>query len=102
MVPVHVVSLIFIQSQNNLFVELFLTYQEQNLLLNEKTFFIIPLLPEWLLLGSPKLMDPHPNQQHAGLQHSILNEKTIYYIQLIIVLPFLPSMQLNIEWQIRV
>ena len=75
MVSVPVVSFIFIQSQNNLFVELFLTYQEQNLLLNEKTFFIIPLLPEWLLLGSPKLMDPHPNQQHAGLQHSILSKK---------------------------
>ena len=27
-------------------------------------------LPRWLLLGSPKLMDPHPSQQYAGLQHA--------------------------------
>ena len=29
------------------------------------------LLPNWLLLGSPMLMDPHPSLQHAGLQHTV-------------------------------
>ena len=29
------------------------------------------LPPEWLLLGSPMIMDPHPNQQHAGLHHAV-------------------------------
>ena len=30
-----------------------------------------PLPPWWLLLGSPMLMDPHPSQQHAGLQWAV-------------------------------
>ena len=30
-----------------------------------------PTLPFLLLLGSPMLMDPHPGQQHAGLQHAV-------------------------------
>ena len=25
---------------------------------------------QWLLLGSPVIMDPHISQQHAGLQHT--------------------------------
>ena len=35
-------------------------------------FYNPPLPPKWLLLGSPMLMDPHPSQLHAGLQHAAL------------------------------
>ena len=38
--------------------------------LNRQLFFETPL--PTLLLGSPMLMDPHPSQQHAGLQHAVL------------------------------
>ena len=33
--------------------------------------FNSPFSPEYLLLGLPMLMDPHPNQQRAGLQHAV-------------------------------
>ena len=31
-----------------------------------------PLAPEWLLLGAPMLIDHHPSQQHASLQHEVI------------------------------
>ena len=34
-------------------------------------FYKNTLPPLWLLQGSPMLMDPHPSQQHAGLQHAV-------------------------------
>ena len=34
-------------------------------------FYKTPLPPQGLLLGPPILMDPHPSQQHAGIQHAV-------------------------------
>ena len=33
-------------------------------------FLLTQLTHYWLLLGSPMTMDPHPSQQHVGLQHT--------------------------------
>ena len=40
--------------------------------LQSHIIFISPTPPNWLLPGSPMLMDPYPSQQHSGSQHAIL------------------------------
>ena len=34
-------------------------------------FFKAPITPEWLLLGSPMVMDHQSSQQHAGLHYAV-------------------------------